>query len=256
MALGADANRMFDSIPANGKPIGNSALRKKLGLGDEPYWQVRQELLDAGKVRLARGRGGSVYRLKQEDITDVEAGGGGTQYADEQSIYEPFMTCLRTSYLRDIEITENFVVQKTALQGRRDTGGIWTRPDVVILYVESFPYLPGRVLTIESFEVKTADALDVKAVYEAAAHGRFANYPYLAFYLPDGVPEDSVFERIESECDRFDVGLIWLKDPADYASYEFIRDPERHQPDPIEQNDFIDIQIDQENKAKIVSWVK
>lgn len=56
---------LFQEVPENGDAIGNKALRKKLGWADEDYWLVRNELVDKGYVMSGRGRGGSVFRLKE-----------------------------------------------------------------------------------------------------------------------------------------------------------------------------------------------
>ena len=59
---------------------------------------------------------------------------------------------------------ENSLVQVTAQQGRRDTGGAWTRPDLIVVNVSNFRYVPGRQLDVISFAPKLASEAVVKAV--------------------------------------------------------------------------------------------
>lgn len=53
----------------------------------------------------------------------------------------------------------------TAKQGSRQTGGKWTRPDVIAVGYKTFPYLPGRYLEVVTFEIKPFQTTDVSAVY-------------------------------------------------------------------------------------------
>ena len=57
-----DTNVLFAHLPADGSPIGNSTLRDMLGWGERRYLAARQPLIEAGRVLIGKGRGGSLRR--------------------------------------------------------------------------------------------------------------------------------------------------------------------------------------------------
>jgi type I restriction enzyme M protein len=63
---GADEETLLKLVPVNG-PAGNVHLLNKLkekGWDEKRYWDVRERLLEEGKLEKGRGRGGSVRRPK------------------------------------------------------------------------------------------------------------------------------------------------------------------------------------------------
>jgi adenine-specific DNA-methyltransferase len=87
-----DRNKLRDLllqlVPTDGTPIGNGRLRQILGenlggeVGEEEYAQVRDELVEAGKLLKGQGRGGSVRRAGAE---------GDGDEADETKAPPPFV---------------------------------------------------------------------------------------------------------------------------------------------------------------------
>ena len=64
---------IIDLIPKDGKPIGNKALlielKKKLNnIQDDEFWKIRNDLISAGKLSKAKGKGGSVYLLETSQL--------------------------------------------------------------------------------------------------------------------------------------------------------------------------------------------
>lgn len=74
--LSNDAKKLYEFVPTDGRSVGNKALRVRLHWRDDTYLSVRQELLDAGLLRLGRGRGGSVRRAGEVE-QGVPTGGDG-----------------------------------------------------------------------------------------------------------------------------------------------------------------------------------
>jgi len=247
---------MFEKIPVSGDAIGNQTLRKELGWDEQKYWDVRKKLLDEQRIGLGRGRGGAVYRVLEEDISEQESPQlvVPSQYQDEANLYRPFEVNIRERYIPDLGL-ERAVLQLTAGQGRRATGGTWTRPDLTLISVDVFNYVPEKSLTIITFELKKPDAFDVPGVLEATAHTRFSNKSYLVGYLPDG-RETDVYRRVYAECERFGIGLVTFSDPEDYSTYNFEIEPDRTVPDPSVQNEFIETQINEENKRRILTFLR
>jgi hypothetical protein len=66
----------------------------------------------------------------------------------------------------------------TALGGSRPDG-IWSRPDTTTVEIRTFEYVSGKHLDVNTFEIKSPDAVNVQAVYEALAHRRAATRSYV-----------------------------------------------------------------------------
>ena len=254
MAKKSFQNKLLDKIPDDGSAIGNMTLIKKLGWDEDRYWSVRDDLVNDGKIALGKGKGGSVFKLiikskKKKKLSKA------IPFTQEKSLYKPFFEVISTKFIKDKGI-KNFISQITASQGSKSTGGKWTRPDIVVVAVNTYSYLPGKIMDIISFEIKTSKDFDVSGVFETAAHSKYATKSYLCVYLPEGWNnEDPEFERIKSECERFGIGLMYFSDPTDYANYEILVEPKRGNPDPHDMDTFISIQILDKNKKQISEYL-
>ena len=96
----------------------------------------------------------------------------------EADLYPDIQATLETFWARERQI-EPLAVEITAAQGRKATGGRWTRPDLISVAVRTYRYLPGKYMEVVTFEVKPSDAVTVTAVYEALAHLRSATHAYV-----------------------------------------------------------------------------
>lgn len=241
---------LLDQIPADGTTIGNTTLISKLGWEEDKYWSVRNELVTDGVISIGKGKGGSVFRIsvtKKEKKRKKEE----EYYKKEKNLYEPFRDVISDKYIKDKDI-KNHIVQITANQGAKDTGGKWTRPDVVIVAINTYSYLPGKIMDIISFELKTYIDFGVAGVFETAAHSKYATKSYLCAYLPDGWDSEAPeYERVKAECERFGIGLMYFNDPNNYSTYDILVEPKRRSPDPFDMDQFISIQISDRNKKKI-----
>lgn len=111
---------------------------------------ARDSLLEEGKIARARGRGGAVRRVLFEEgtasETAAEAVGEATlAYVHEAELYPPIRCTLEKFWAKERQI-EPLAVEITAAQGRRRTGGKWTRPDLVSAAVRTYRYLPGKYM--------------------------------------------------------------------------------------------------------------
>ena len=198
---------MVAHIPKNGEAIGNKKLltlwladvKKKDAdiLTETEYWEVRNALIENGTITTGRGKGGSVYLLNTittKNKPEIAAA------VPEASLYEPFQKMLNNTWSKTNGY-KDFVTEMTAAQGRRDTGGKWTRPDLVLIAVTKFPFIPGKVLDLVTFEIKPANSYGVEGVYETASHSVYAHKSYFALHVPVGTKIDGpVLERLEREC--------------------------------------------------------
>jgi hypothetical protein len=253
---------LFEFVPTDGTSVGNVTLIEKLrqaaksklsfALTDEDYWEVRNALIVQGLIEKGRGRGGSVYRVK--DVAAKEAKAPKTKIR-EADLYAAVGQYIEKTWVKDNGISQ-FVVEKTASQGKRKTGGKWTRPDFALVALKSFPYIPGKVLELITFEVKPADDYRIEGVFETAAQSRFSNKAYLMIYMPNGIPATEDFKRVERECERFGLGLIVFTDPEDWNTYETVQEPDRKIADPADVNSFIATQLSKDNQTRVLEMVK
>jgi hypothetical protein len=253
-------------IPADGSSIGNVSARRALldadvGASDSDYWRVRNALIDEGVLRPGRGKGGSVSRVlateqeqEQEKAAEAEVAEEVAVRQRERDLYEPFAEQVREYWTYENDL-EHFVVEITAHQGRRRTGGTWSRPDVALVSVERLPLHPTPILEVTSFELKPESELNVQGVFEAAAHSAFADRSYLAVKIQEEGGEDYRLDRLVSECRRFNIGLIVFTDEADGGTWDVLFDPVTRVPDPREKSRFLTTQISPAGQQQLKDWL-
>ena len=257
MSYGAEERDRFKTellahVPTDGSTIGNGALIKLLGWDGDKYWSVRDELIEDGRIEKGRGRGGTVRRIVEAPVeTSVDAGviTAGAEsvllYGREAVLYEPMREAISADWARDRRDVP-IVVEITAAQGHRATGGRWSRPDIVSVSVRTFLHLPGgKFIEVTTFEVKPSDAIDVSAVDEALAHRRSATHSYVLLHVLDSdlaALQDAVNEICEVA--RFHgIGVIVAGDPSDYATWDEREVALRVEPDPARLDAFISTQL-------------
>ena len=261
---------LLNAVPQDGSRIGNTTLIRQLGWPEDEYWEVRNRLVDRGVLQLGVGRGGSVQRrvnveaasTGSEEVPNVRTPSDVPEALEETRVpeadlYVPIAKTLEDKWVKDKRV-ESAIVHITAQQGGRYTGGRWTRPDVTVATLSTYPYVPGRHFDVITFEVKPSDALDVTAVYEALAHSRSGTRAYLLVHVPDAlqVQLEPTLVELASEAKRHGIGLIVVGDPADYGTWEERVDAERFEPDPRRMNDFLAQQLRQDQLERIVRWFR
>jgi hypothetical protein len=140
-------------IPDSGATKGNRTLRDEfLGyvraqggeITDADYWTIRDSLIEDGAVQAGRGKGGSVRRVVAVAAEAPPTAEAETAIAvkPESALYDPFHAAIREGYARGNRI-KCFVSAITANQGGRNTKGKWTRPDVTLIAMRAYTFLPG-----------------------------------------------------------------------------------------------------------------
>ena len=240
---------------------GNVALRRELGWDDNLYWTIRDRLVDAGQLRLGKGKGGSVSLVQPAMVAVQEQGSmvPARLEISEADLYKPVADVLQKEWARDLRF-RNHIVEITARAGRRDTGGTWTRPDIVVAALRVFPHVPGKFFDLITFELKSLSGINVTAVFEALAHRRAATQAYVWLHVPSEAAQDelvsSVLERIEDEAKRHGVGLIVAENPADYELWDITLRATRYEPDPEFLNEFIAQQISPLGREELAQWFR
>jgi hypothetical protein len=142
----------------------------------------------------------------------------------------------------------------TARQGRRPTGGIWTRPDITAVSVRTFQHLPNKYVDVWTFEVKPVDALDVTAVFEAASHASRATRSYALLQTSaDKTYEAEAIDRCARDAARLGVGLIVFSSASDFATWETKVEAPRLETAPEALNEFVGYLSDRA-KERLAMW--
>lgn len=184
--LTEDAQKLLAYVPRDGIFIGNTSLQRKSKLGKR-YWKHRDELVRGGFLTLGKGRGGSVARL-------AKAGAARTVSKKalfverEFELYEPLRKWVAEEWGKGVTPGDFFEVLVTSSpRNRHRASGKWSRPDVTLVQVNSYDYLAQPVLDVTTFEVKkSSDAEDIRCIFEAAAHSRWAHFSYLVVEVDEG----------------------------------------------------------------------
>ena len=124
-----------------------------------PY-TAGQRALSAGRETVVRnmnadGRGGALRRAPVTDDSDVSVDDAACSATirppvAEAELYEPILASLKTGWSEDRGFNA-LVIEETAHQGRRPTGGYWTRPDLVAVGMKTFKHVPHQ-----QFEIVTS----------------------------------------------------------------------------------------------------
>jgi len=264
------ANALLGKIREKGGVAGNiSLMRDLVGWDEDTFWSVRNRLVDAGQLVLGKGKGGSVRivesqptlaeRAREETAASQPEKQAAEELTTEDQLYEPIANVLRDRWVKDNRFRES-LVEITAKQGKRQTGGKWSRPDITVVGMTTYVYVPGRHFDVATFEIKAADWIDVTAVYEALAHRRAATRAYVILNVPESQQQlsqvESLLDQVCDEAKRHGIGVIVVADASNYESWDERVEAVRGDPAPELLNDFLAVQLSDGAKQEIVQWFK
>lgn len=250
-------------------PVGNISLVKALSAtqehewrdnNNELYWIIRDLLMDDGLVSKGAGKGGSVDLIRQSEVDNSGQDISPESLIQaENELYGPIMETILNFWIKD-ERFDFCIGEITAKQGKRDTGGSWTRPDITVVGTHVYQFLPSKFLDVITFEIKPFSAINITVVYEALAHRRAATKSFIWLECPSDKRESNDFVnllvKIERESKKHGIGVIVASDPSDIETWETLIDAEREEPDPGVLNDFINTQISEGTKQDIIKNVR
>ena len=226
----------YRKIPSAGgreNSIGPVLLRDSLGIEQEEFDRHKSKLQEHELIGTVQG--GGIYRLPRGEHNEIY-------------YYEPIRRELELYWAeqpkREYHRRQRFLrVLDTHHRGRgRD--GRWARPDLTLLGGKVLPYLPGKFLDVVTFEVKLG--MPVEGLYEALAHRRRANFAYIICICPEhwGPPSPTEQATIVAEATRQGVGVILVLQEDDFALWQELVEPIRHETDPQQLHDFLETQCD------------
>jgi hypothetical protein len=187
-----------------------------VGWASEKYWRIHGELFEAGEIEKGRGYGGTVLLAKASEEADADSVHSGSarpeiiqiceapdpyRVTPELELYEPALGQLRDNWCKRRQL-DDCHCEIVALQGRRETGGSWSRPDIAVIGYRKYEFLPERVFELHTFELKAASDVSIKGVLEALAHREAATRSYVLYHTAgkdlDDFPESSRIEELAS----------------------------------------------------------
>jgi hypothetical protein len=240
-----DDNEILDQLHKAGEAVGHRTLQERCKFSDNRYEASRKNLI-AKKlaVTVAGGRGSLGLTDDGKAVPSAKV--------KESLLYGPLCDVPLKDWKQTLGHVP-IVVDNTAMQGGRVTGGRWTRPDLVSVGLESFDYVPHLSMDVSSVEVKSFVSVDIAAVYEALAHRRASTRAWVFFYIPphlEVATKNQVFE-VCSVAGESGIGVVTFGDPRNTTTWRVKQRPIRVVTDPALLNDFIKVQMSETAKDQI-----
>lgn len=250
-SISDDRERFLAELKSVGGVAGNLSLKRKLGWDDARYWRTQGVLYEDELIERGRGKGGSVSVRKDRKIQS-----GKENNRAERALYDPALVQIQEKWSEFHEY-DDLIAEVTAAQGRRRTGGTWTRPDVTAVATRTFEYIPHRVFDIISFEIKTAENVKVSSIYEAKSHRVFATRAIVLVSISEEKFANlSEADRILSAAKENQIGLILAPKISDFGTWIEKAPALRQEPDPREADRFIRKTLKDKTRASIIKWQK
>lgn len=260
-AASDDLDALIKALKGLEGKSGNKTLRKTLNWPNERYWAAHGRGIEQGKIIKGGGQGGSVKLSDIENPITQAMNADGEDSTREADLYPHAHKVIRDSWAQEANYDEH-IAEVTAAQGRANTGGKWSRPDVSVLAIKAFPYLPSRIFEIITFEIKPDGQTTVEGVFEALSHQQFASKSFVIFHIKDENSASHFIEKIPNSeriihtARKHGVGIIVAQNIADWDTWEEIVPAERCNPNPEQANRFIATCFSEEARETIIKWHK
>lgn len=238
------ARKILEALPKDGSRRGNGSLRKRLGMDASQYFQARRELRQQRLVVTGKGKGGSIGLAEISSPPPQPTGVKGVK--SESDLYEPIKKYFDENWKPNYEAPDFYCAVITATPKRQKRkSGRWSRPDVSILTISRYQFLPTKQVEVTMVEAKKYGHATLQAVFETASQGKFAHRAYLVIEWLEETDMDQTRDenvtRILKEARRFGVGIMQMKKKED-GQWDFreVLEAERREPEPDECNTFIE----------------
>ncbi|MCY4332865.1 MAG: hypothetical protein OXC96_10310 [Cyanobacteria bacterium MAG CAR1_bin_15] len=218
------------------------------------YQEAEQALVDDKVIERCRGRSGGVCLLPEANSQSQgpessasaaeESSQPERQGKQERDYYVPVLQQIEMYWTRTQLGCKAVFGAVTAHQGRRSTGGRWTRPDITFCTVSEWIFSSRPEGEVRTIEVKRFEDLNVLGVHEALSHKSSSHYAYLIIVnFPEKLPSDKEqdFDRTMAAAAKYGIGLI--KVPSDKCddsyAWDFLLEPTRSDADHQEIHNFL-----------------
>jgi hypothetical protein len=262
-SVSAISRELLRVLPLDGSSIPNRAaialLSKRIGetIPTDTYFAARDALLGEKLVGRVRGQGGSVYLIADapsQTRTDASDDSSETGIP-ERELMGALYAALKSSFRASLDLPADSpdpIVEDISMKGPKR--GIWARPDFVFVSVSRFSILPGAHVDTHVFELKNEAGGGMKAVHEALAQARFANYAHLVWFLPDGSFREPELAEVVAHCGLHGVGCLRLRiEPK--PALELLQDARRTTTSALEVDGFLESRLSSDSKRKVADAV-
>lgn len=207
-----------ECLAATGDSMTTVELSLLKGLSRDEVEVATEELVRRGQIERCRGRGRRVRLVRKPcgfEGLPLENHSEPTHWLREKQSYWPIQEKLQREWMPGRLGFSNVEVTNTAYQGRRDTGGIWSRQDLLGSGTHPTLRRGGPTRHVVTFEVKLADQFDVRAIHEA--HAQRIHLDASAAFLLVVVTESGIADalikhsrRVLRHAKETNVGLVLL----------------------------------------------
>lgn len=240
--LSEDAQAILNKLPKDGAMVGNVSLMRLLTMPPERFFEAKSELDAIEMIVYGKGRGGSTGLAKpatapaEKPVTGVK---------DEFELYNPLKKYFDDFWKPNYKAPDLYISKITGPpKNHKRKSGLWSRPDVSVLTVSGYDFIPQRVLELSTVEAKKYADIGTRAVFETVSHSKFGHQAFSAFeWLEEPDMDDSSNEDVKEvfkEARRFGIGIIQMRRADKEWDIDIVLDPMRHDPDPADCNRFIE----------------
>ncbi|MEQ1864262.1 MAG: hypothetical protein ABL996_06370, partial [Micropepsaceae bacterium] len=261
-APNAIGDELLRLLPRDGGSIPNRAARalisKRLAqpVSNEAYFAARDRLMHDNIVGRVRGQGGSVFLVNDPLPTPPQAEPVAEPGPLERELMAPLQVALAQSFHAMLDLPRDSpapIIEDISAKGPKK--GVWARPDFVLVSVSRFSILPGAHVDTHVFELKNEAGGGLRAVHEALAQARFANYAHLVWYMPDGSSREPELDEVTAHCTLHGVGFLRLRrEPT--PALESLVDARRTPTTPLELDGFLESRLSGDSKQKLAEAIK
>jgi hypothetical protein len=217
-------------LPEDGTPVIHRIMRTMLArrlerrIEGDLYFEAIEQLAKTGTIARARGRGGSIFLTSAAHEAATSSPSVEESWS-EARLMAPLKLYLEAQFGQSLDLApgSTCIVADTSTKGPKS--GQWVRPDFLFISVMRFLLVPGCQVDVHSFELKAEAGGTVQAVHEALAQTRFTNFGHLVWHVPLGSKAEAKLPEIENQCEIHGIGLILIRNPSDYGTWEILLDP-------------------------------
>ena len=200
-------------LPPDGTPVPNqnmaSMVARHIGMpvGLDLFYEAREKLVGSGVAGATRGTVGEIFKEAQASSRSK-----ATMPWAESELMAPLERYLDGPFRLSLDAGDGVVVvQDTSSHGR---GGVWSRPDFIVVCAARLLLVPGCRFDVHAFELKAEGSGGVLAVHEALAQTRSAHYGHLVWHLPDASSHEAKLEATIRQCAEHGIGLVRMRSPT------------------------------------------
>jgi len=206
----ADTERIVRVLEAEGGSLGRRDILEALGMSQDRYAQVAQDLVNAGRVTKNRGRAGglsllaTLAPLRRTARRGQEPSSGSLipEPPQERELYAPFTKYLERT-AKDNDESRSVIINTYATRK-----GKWETPDLTEVRVTPFPMIGQWELRVATYELKRQDSWSIESVLQTATYAEFAHESWLV--VPSSDDSDWVehfSKRVVDKAGSFGIGL-------------------------------------------------